>query len=1170
MVDSGATSVFINQKIVKEFNIPTQKISKPRKLRVIDGREIEGGLVNTICSIELKIFDHTEVIDCFVVNVGNHDIVLGTSWLKRHNPHIDWEHKILAFSSKYCTDNCLDASLRIQFNRAPEGEIAVTEELPADYEDFKVVFAEEETTPLPPHRPYDISIDLKPDARPRHGPIYSVGVKEDKEMRETIERQLAHGLIRPSKSPMASPVIFVKKKNGKLRMCIDYRRLNDMTVKNVYPLPRTNDLIEKLRGAAIFTKLDLKWGYNLVRIKEGDEWKTAFKTKYGLFEYLVMPFGLTNAPATFQHFMNDILRDILDIFVIVYLDDILIFSKSKELHKGHVKEVLSRLKKHGLYCNLEKCFFDVEEIDYLGLIVSPEGVKVDQEKVTKAIEWGTPSSVKTLQEFLGFVNFYRKFVPNYSRVAAPLFQLLRKEQPWAWEKEQEEAFEALRNALRSAPLLIQPDPEKQFFVECDASDFATGAVLSQIGPDSKLHPIAFMSKSNNPAERNYDIYNKELMAIVKSFKEWRHLLVGTDLPIQVISDHKNLEYFKTTKSLTGRLARWANFLADFNYQILYKPGSQNRRADILSRKEEHRPKEGGESQALLHPDLFIAAISPDSDIDERIRDAILEDERLAKIIKALQDNDKVEHWEWKDGLLVFKGKIFVPKDQEIRKMIIESRHDSPTAGHPGQFRTLELVNRKYTWPSMKRSVNQYVSHCESCIRNKHSNQVPPGLLNPIDLPNRPWEEITYDLIVQLPESEGFDAIFTVVDRLSKMVHFIPTTSNATAVDVANLFVNYVWKLHGLPNKTISDRGPNFNSKFLKQLYARLNIQPHFSTAYRPQTDGQSERANQIVEGYLRHYISHRQDDWVALLPLAEFAYNNGVNSSTGKSPFYACYGFHPRFAVGDNSIGDVPAADDRANWLKTNYDELKAALDLSNEKIKEYYDRKHRAPENIKVGAKVWLSSKDITTNRPSKKLAAKWLGPFKVLKKVGTHAFKLELPRTMKVHPVFHISKVTLKKDDPFGREPPPPAPVITPEGEEEYEVEKILDSGYDAKRNVLYHVRQWIEYFEQDTNKGFELDANRGAVYFRMYMKMLNDFGTTNSTCVLNAQLKISLHYVKGNTKKQHEQTPQMNIGPDHAPDQARLRELENLLGGAVNVNQLSQLHAKGKGRAGPSDDD
>ncbi|KAG8725221.1 hypothetical protein FRC09_005676 [Ceratobasidium sp. 395] len=1004
MVDSGATSVFINQKIVKEFNIPTQKISKPRKLRVIDGREIEGGLVDTTCSIELKIFDHTEVIDCFVVNVGNHDIVLGTSWLKRHNPHIDWEHKILAFSSKYCTDNCLDASLRIQFNRAPEGEVATTEELPADYEDFKVVFAEEETTPLPPHRPYDISIDLKPDARPRHGPIYSVGVKEDKEMRETIERQLAHGLIRPSKSPMASPVIFVKKKNGKLRMCIDYRRLNDMTVKNVYPLPQTNNLIEKLCGAAIFTKLDLKWGYNLVRIKEGDEWKTAFKTKYGLFEYLVMPFGLTNAPATFQHFMNDILRDILDIFVIVYLDNILIFSKSKELHKEHVKEVLSRLKKHGLYCNLEKCFFDVEEIDYLGLIVSPEGVKVDQEKVTKAIEWGTPFLVKTLQEFLGFVNFYRKFVPNYSRVAAPLFQLLSKEQPWVWEKEQEEAFKALRSALRSAPLLIQPDPEKQFFVECDASDFATGAVLSQIGPDNKLHPIAFMSKSNNPAERNYDIYNKELMAIVKSFKEWRHLLVGTDLPIQVISDHKNLEYFKTTKSLTGRLARWANFLADFNYQILYKPGSQNCRADILSRKEEHRPKEGGESQALLHPDLFIAAISTDSDIDERIRDAILEDERLSKIIKALQDNNKVEHWEWKDGLL--KVATILPQ------------------------------------------------------------RVPPGLLNPIDLPNRPWEEITYDLIVQLPESEGFDAIFTVVDRLSKMVHFIPTTSNATAVDIANLFVNYVWKLHGLPNKTISDRGPNFNSKFLKQLYARLNIQPHFSTAYRPQTDGQSERANQMVEGYLRHYISHRQDDWVALLPLAEFAYNNGVNSSTGKSPFYACYSFHPRFAVGDNSIGDVPAADDRANWLQSNYDELKAALDLSNEKIKEFYDRKHRAPEDIKVGAKVWLSSKDITTNRPSKKLAAKWLGPFKVLKKVGTHAFKLELPKTMKVHPVFHISKVALKKDDPFGREPAPLPPVVTPEGEEEYEVKKILDSDYDNKKKVLYHV-SWKGWGPQDNTR-------------------------------------------------------------------------------------------------------
>ncbi|KAG8713777.1 hypothetical protein FRC09_018344 [Ceratobasidium sp. 395] len=1093
MLDSGATSTFINRRLVDEFKIPTKKLKTPRKLRVIDGRDIASGQVTEYCALNLEIFGHNEVLSAYVVDVGKHDLVLGMSWLSVHNPTINFKDKSASFNSEFCAKNCLHTVHTIFSGHTPDIELASTTELPTNYQEFAKVFAEEETSPLPPHRPYDIQIDLKPDARPRHGPIYSVGVKEDEEMRSTIQRQLEHGLIRPSKSPMASPVIFVKKKNGKLRMCIDYRRLNDMTVKNVYPLPRTNDLVEKLRGAKIFTKLDLKWGYNLVRIREGDEWKTAFKTKYGLFEYLVMPFGLTNAPATFQHFMNDILRDILDIYVIVYLDDILIFSKDPKDHPAHVKEVLSRLKKHNLYCNLEKCFFDVTEIDYLGLIVSPEGIRVDQEKVTKAVDWKVPHNVKSLQEFLGFVNFYRKFIPNYSAQARALFDLLCKDTVWNWGKEAQEGYEALKQALKSAPLLIQPDPSKQFYLETDASDFATGGVLSQIAEDGKMHPIAFLSKSSSPAERNYDIYNKELLAVIKCFKEWRHLLEGTELPIQVLSDHKNLGYFQTTKELRGRLARWANFLADFNFQILYRPGAQNKRADLLSRKEEHRPEGGGENSVLLPPGLFVAAITPNHDLDQQVKDGILEDPRLSKVITALRDNEKVKDWEWDDGFLRFKGKIYVPNDKELRKLIMESRHNNIAVGHPGQFRTYELVSRKYIWSSMKKSVNDYVSHCESCIRNKHSNQVPPGLLNPIELPLRPWEEITYDLITQLPESEGFDAILTVVDRLSKMVHFIPTTSNATAIDVANLFVTYVWKLHGLPKKTISDRGPNFNSKFLRQLYKRLDIKPSFSTAYRPQTDGQSERANQVVEGFLRHYVSHRQDNWVPLLPMAEFSYNNGVQVSTGKTPFFACYGFHPQFTIGDTDTKDVPAADERADWLKDSFDELRAALETSNQKIKEFYDRKHRAPVKINVGDKVFIDSRDIQTDRPSRKLAAKRLGPFQVLEKIGTHAFKLKLPHTMKVHPVFHVSKVLLKQDDPYQREPVPLPPVITPEGEEEFEVENVLNS--KKVRGVVKYLIKWKGYGPADnTWEPLDIwyDANRELRDGLPHLPFLDEYGT------------------------------------------------------------------------------
>ncbi|QRV98272.1 Transposon Tf2-11 polyprotein [Ceratobasidium sp. AG-Ba] len=814
------------------------------------------------------------------------------------------------------------------------------------------VFTEGEMTELPPHRPFDISIDLKPGAVPRHGPIYLVSVKEDEELKKNINNQLAAGHIRPSKSPMASPVIFVKKKNGKLRMCIDYRKLNDMTVKNAYPLPLVKDLLITLRKAKIFTKLDLKWGYNLVRIKDGDEWKAAFKTKYGLFEPLVMQFGLANAPAVFMHFMNEIFRDLLGISVVVYMDDILIFSESEGDHIEHVKEVLKRLKKNKLYCAMEKCTFHVTEIDYLGLIIAPGVVKVDPTKVTKAVDWDTPENVTDIQSFIGFLNFYGDFIEGFRNIAKPLYGLTKKDVPWKWTEKENEAFLKLKEALRTAPVLIQPDPEKQYFLECDASDYATGAVLSQ--------------------------------------EE------------------------KTGKQTSSQ--------GSVNYAL----------------------KGGGESSALLPENLFIQAITPDHDLERLIQDAYIADEYSQKVIKALDENEKVKHWEWEDGLLRYKGKIWIPNNKA--GTLVSSGH--------------ELLHRKYIWASMKKSVNDYVANCESCIRNKHSNQVPPGLLNPIEAPDKPWEEITFDLITGLPESEGFTAILTVVDRLTKMVHFIPTTNEANGVDVANLFLTYVWKLHGLPRKTISDRGPQFTSQFLKQLHKRLDIKPSFSTAYHPQTDGQTERLNQVVELYLRHYVSHRQDDWVGLLPLAEFAYNNGTNASTGKTPFFANYGFHPRFAVGDKEGQGLLVADDHAEWLQKGYDELKAALTVSQERMKEYYDRKHRTPETIKVGDSVWLDNRNIQSQRPARKLSAKRIGPFKVTARIGKHAFRLELPHTLKIHPVFPVTLLSLKKEDLYGREPPQPPPEVTPDSDIEYEVEQVQDSRRHRGK-IQYYVK-WLGYNE------------------------------------------------------------------------------------------------------------
>ncbi|EUC55812.1 Transposon Tf2-1 polyprotein [Rhizoctonia solani AG-3 Rhs1AP] len=620
----------------------------------------------------MNIEGHLEEIECHIADIGNHQVVLGTSWLKTHNPSIDWKKHKLQFNSSYCSKHCLPKPQILKLHTLETEDLdsfthhnqdwfaaytskiqeqpkrTLEEIIPPQYHSWKGVFLEKDTAHLPPHRPYDIKIELLPGAKIKHGPIYSTGPKEDKELRKTLTCQLEAGLIVPSTLSMASPIIFVKKKNGKLCLCVDYHYLNSITKKNVYPLPLPLDLIEKLQGAKIFTKFDLKWGYNLLRIAEGDEWKTAFKTKYRLFEYRVMPFGLTNAPAYFQHLMNDIFWDLLDICVVIYLDNILVFSKDEKSHTEQVKEVLRRLEKNDLYCNLEKSFFHVPQVEYLGFIISPDGVQVNQEKVTAALK------------------------PDFNKVAKPLYNLLKKDAAWTWGESEQGAFDGLKEALTMAPLLIQPDYTQPFFLECDSSDYATRAILSQKNKEGKLCPVAYLSKTLTPAERNYEIYDKELLAIIRAFKEWRHLLEGTELPIQVLTNHKNLEYFTKGRELRGRHACWSMFLQDYNFQIVYRPGAQNGKADILSHEE----------------------------IKDLISEAIYEDERSKEILELLQKKKEVKDWELREGLLYYKGKIFVPKNDPIRNRVIESHHDALAVGHPGQLRTLELVTRTFWWPSM--------------------------------------------------------------------------------------------------------------------------------------------------------------------------------------------------------------------------------------------------------------------------------------------------------------------------------------------------------------------------------------------------------------------------------------------------------------------------------------
>jgi len=957
--------------------------------------------------------------------------------------------------------------------------------IPECYRDLVDVFSKRESQSLPPHRgPLDHHIPLEDGAKPVFGPIYNLSELELKVLKTYVDEQLKKGYIRPSTSPFGSPVLFVKKADGSLRLCVDYRALNRITIKNRYPLPLTTEIMDRVKGATRFTRLDVRDAFNRLRVAEGDEWKTAFRTRYGHFEYRVMPFGLCNAPASFQAYINNALRDYLDDFCIAYMDDVLVYTNGTlEEHIQHVRKVLQRLQEHELYVKLEKCEFHVQETRFLGFIISPNGVAMDPDRIKTIVDWPVPKSQHDLQVFLGFANFYRRFVEGYSRVILPLTNLLRKTKKFLWTTLTQEAFDNLKTLFTTAPILKHFDPDLPTHLHADSSGAAISGIISQ-PHNGVLHPVAFWSRKCLPAECNYDIHDREMLAIIESMKHWRHYLEGAKYPIQIYTDHKNLETFMTTKVLNRRQARWAEFLANYDFVLAHIKGTKNP-ADGPSRRPDYMENVELPTGALiprsalrmLQPEVarnpatvslasethasplevhwsligVHANTTPEASLRSRFVTALEKD----PLAQEYRDNPP-KPWSWQDGLLLHDNLVYVPHDDALRVELMQTHHDDPLAGHYGTAKTLELLLRNYYFPGIHAYVKKYVSSCDLCSRGKSPRHLKHGELAPLPAPSGPWKGISCDFITDLPVSKGYDSLFVVGDRLTKMFHLVPCTKTTTAPEFAQIFIDYVIRLHGIPDSIVSDRGSIFTSQFWTALSKALSLKKRLSTAFHPQTDGQTERMNQVVEQYLRIYCNHQQDNWSQLLSLAEFSYNNAQHTSIGCSPFYANYGYNPRFSVELRQFDEhpVPAAEDMAKRLKAIHEELTELIKVTQNQQAKYYDAKHKRIE-YKVGDKVWLLSSNIRTQRPSKKLDWKRLGPYPIIERIGIQAYRLQLPLSLKIHPVFHVSLLDqyVESDIP-GRSQPPPPPVIV-EDQLEYEVEEVLDSR--LTRNCLFYLVKW-----------------------------------------------------------------------------------------------------------------
>ena len=863
----------------------------------------------------------------------------------------------------------------------PDPDVAA---LLARYQD---VFAE--ITGLPPERPVEHTIPLQPDASPVSRPLYRLTPVELEEVKRQVEDLTRKGMIRPSQSPWAAPILFVGKKDGTLRMVVDYRGLNAQTVKNRYPLPRIDELIDSLGGSAVYSSLDLQQGYNQIKIRAEDVSRTAFRTPMGHYEFVVLPFGLTNAPATFQAVMNRIFEPYIGRFVVVYLDDILVFSRNREEHLKHLETCLDVLRKQKFHAKASKCHWAKSELEYLGHIVSAEGVRMDPKKVSVVRDWPLPQSVTELRQFLGLTNYFRKFIRSYAALSAPLTDMLRGDarcRPEDWTPEGRKAFAQVKNALADDVLLRYPDMTQPFAFEviADASLRGTGAVLLQSG-----QPIAFTSKKFTPAERNYTTGEQELLGVIHALREWRCYLEGPH-DVQIVTDHHPLIYLKTQPTLSRRQARWLEFLSRFHLTWVHRAGKLNV-ADALSR----------------HPLLTAAAVTTRKSLRARILAGYAKDPWFRDPL----NTDQLEHDShgyWLKTMADGRKRVAVPDVGTLRKELVSRCHGGPLAGHPGKTRTTELVQRAHWWPTLVADVEAFVASCEQCQRNKPRSGKPPGLLQPLPIPDMPWDSVAMDFVTGLPRTKkGYDTVLVFVDRLTKMAHFVPTTKTVTAEQTAELFFENVVRLHGLPKTTVSDRGPQFAGKFWQHLARMVDLRAHLISAFHPQTDGQTERMNRVLGDMLRNYCDTAPTTWDAVLGLAEFATNNAVNRSVGQTPFFLNYGWHPRTPLIRELDLTVPAAKAYAKTLEQRLADAKSCLKAAQDRTAAYYNKTHKdvqfAPQQL-----VLLSTKNLTLAAGApRKLQPKWIGPFAVEQMIGSAAVQLNLPERLRFHNVFHVSLV-------------------------------------------------------------------------------------------------------------------------------------------------------------------
>jgi hypothetical protein len=1161
MIDNGClTYCLITESFARRVRATRTTITPV----LMDGVNEGQNIITEMARFELDLDGYRTTACAYITPyLLGHDMILGQSWLKEQRGVIDTvrdtitlgkpgiqiaslnreptaynHYQVAAVGYQYYVRRARQpksnlqvfaASLKdIQKALAPRKKIDLEQTLPRHYQDYQSLFSPHEADKLPPQRGQGIdhAIELEQidgkEAKPSYGPLYSMSRDELLVLRRTLMDLLDKGFIRVSNSSASSPVLFVRKGSGGLRFCVDYRALNAITRKDRYPLPLIKETLNQIARAKWFTKLDVTAAFHRIRIAEGDEWMTAFRTRYGLFEWLVTPFGLANAPSTFQKYINHTLQDLLDDFVSAYLDDILIFTDgSLSQHQEHVRIVLDRLKIAGLHLDISKCEFDQTRTKYLGFVIDAEtGIHMDPEKVEAIQQWTAPTTLKGVRGFLGFANFYRRFIPGFSRIVNPLVRLTKKDVPFQFGPEEELAFDTLKRAFLTDENLVPFHSERETILEADASGWAMGGTLSQRDEEGVLRTCAYFSKRFIPAECNYPIYDKELLAIIRCLEEWDAELRSVQ-KFLVVTDHKNLQYFTSPRKLSERHARWSIILSRYNFTIQYRPGSDNDRADALSRRDQDIPADEDDertqsrtfqllkvaSAKTITPVRAKSVTDPTLNSDGNIVSPTLPsppdmETLLSERWQEARTNDPVYQIFWQtvkqekpqlppsvrrngitlgdcsldeDQELCYRTRKWVPDDEELRTGIMQNAHLSLHTGHPGREETYRIITVRWFWPQMTKDVRRFVANCDLCRQSKSWRQKKHGLLRPLPVPSRTWKDLSVDFIDKLPPSSGCTSLMVIKDRLGRGLKLIPM-QRTKAVDVAWAFIRDIYGIHGIPSSIVSDRGVQFVNDLWGTVCTMLGTRQKLSTAYHPQTDGGTEKANDTIEIAVRIYCNKAQNNWASLCPILQLMLNSRTSAVTGISPFFLMHGYDNRpfdpvnpLLPNNDEYNESISMKERGESIVRKIQQAAEWAIVSStyeqQQMEGTANRSRQPAPRYKVGDQVWLDLRNIRTQRRSKKF------DWKAAKYTVTRIWKdnpsiIELDVPGQLHRTFHVDLIRPAAMDPFPSQrtnDSAPAPLVVRDKESdedhiEYIIEEVKDEYVRGGQVVI--VIKWEGY--------------------------------------------------------------------------------------------------------------